>query len=71
MGSSGKQVECVKALMNVEIGGQPDPMVRKHTSSKSTLAAEIEFARPCGEGSVGWRLVHLIERTAHFRMCLW
>lgn len=32
MGSSGRQMECVEALMNVEISGQPVPMVTMYTA---------------------------------------
>lgn len=59
-------MECLEALMNVEIGGQPVPVVREHTASTSSHTAKNEFAH---SHSVGWRLAHLIKRrrTARFQ----
>lgn len=37
--------------MNVEIGGQPVPVVTKHIASKSSRAAKNEFA--CSHSVVG------------------
>lgn len=50
IGSSERQIECVEALMDVEIGGQPVPMVITRTASKSRLDAENEFAGTSREG---------------------
>lgn len=65
MGSSGRQSECVEALLNVEIGGHPVAMVATHTASQSRPAARNEFAGPGREGRVGWGPVHPIKRGEH------